>query len=82
MKYNRDDLIATAVAVNEGYRIGDSRKLEIGFLYGTAEMIVSLTLADNESYGELREELARKIDKEAAKLTYPLLPSNGYEKKS
>jgi hypothetical protein len=74
MKYDREDLIQTAIGVNENYRcVDDCQDLEIGFLYGTAEMIVALTLEKHESYGELRKEIALRIDHEAAKITYSIL---------
>lgn len=71
----RESLVQTAIVVNESYRTGDEedRDLEIGFLYGTAEMIVSATLQDHESYNDLREELARRIDAGAAKAAYALI---------
>jgi hypothetical protein len=76
----RTRLIEAAVGVNENYRTDDTdRDTEVGFLYGTAEMIVALTLKDEESYGDLREELARAIDKLAAEQSYPLLECNGWK---
>lgn len=74
---DRNKLLEAAIGVNSGYRVNElDSDLETGFLYGTAEMIVALTLKDNESYGDLREELARQIDKEAGKDSYCILPSN------
>jgi hypothetical protein len=70
----REELIEAAVGVNENYRIDASDTMEIGFLYGTAELITALTLQDGESYGEVRERIARQIDREAAKATYSVLP--------
>jgi hypothetical protein len=74
---DRAKLLDTAVYANESYRVDeDDRDLEIGFLYGTAEMIVALTIMDGESYSDLREELAREIDKRAAPKTYAILDCN------
>lgn len=78
----RDELIEAAIGVNEGYRGvsgDDDRDLEVGFLYGTAELILVLTFVDGESYHDSREAIAAKIDKGAKKNSYPLLPCNGYK---
>lgn len=74
---DRAELINTAAGANENYRIGDGRELELGFLYGTAELITTLTLGPDESYSDAREAIARQIDLEAATGTYPLLSING-----
>jgi hypothetical protein len=72
---DRAKLIDVAVGLNENYRseMSDLYKMELGFLYGTAEFVTALTLQKDESYCEVREEIARKIDQEAQKTTYPLL---------
>jgi hypothetical protein len=71
---NRDELIDVAVGVNENYRIDDrDRDLEVGFLYGTAELITALTLGEDESYSEVRESIAQQIDQRAAKASYAVL---------
>lgn len=79
----RESLIDTAISVNENYRCNaeepSERTLEVGFLYGTTEMIAVATLLTAESYQRVREEIATQIDKAAAKRTYPLLPANGYK---
>jgi hypothetical protein len=76
----RTRLLDAAVGVNANYRNDDTdHDLELGFLYGTAEMIVALTLKDDESYHDLREELARAIDALAAEQSYPLLECNGWK---
>lgn len=78
---HREYLIDAAVGVNENYRVDDrDRDLEVGFLYGTAEMIVALTLEDGESYHDVREEVAQQIDAKAAQTTYPVLQAKvGHE---
>lgn len=73
-----DELIEAAVGVNANYRVdSNNRDLEVGFLYGTAELITVLVLGPNQSYSDVREEIAREIDRKAAKDSYPLLPANG-----
>jgi hypothetical protein len=70
----RDELIETAIGVNENYRVNKfDKELETGFLYGTAELIVALTIQKNESYSELRGQIARQIDAKAAKNSYRVL---------
>lgn len=71
---DREKLIDAAVGVNENYRVAqDEHDLELGFLYGTAEMVVALTLREGESYHDVREQIARQIDERAAKQTYRVL---------
>lgn len=78
LKQLRQPLIDEAVGVNENYRTSEEdRNLELGFLYGTAELIVALTISENESYNDIREEIAQQIDQRAAQLTYPILEVNG-----
>ena len=82
MSAMRAELLTNAVDLNENYRNDDSsasHDLEVGFLYGTAEMIVALTLKNEESYHDLREELARAIDSMAAERSYPVLNVNGWK---
>ncbi len=65
-----DDLILLAAGLNTSYRgvEEDERDLEIGFLYGTAEMVLGLVgLPPHESYSDRREEIARFIDIAAVK---------------
>jgi hypothetical protein len=72
---SRDTLIDAAIGANENYRDSaqDDRDLELGFLYGTAEMVVMLTITDGESYHDLRESIAKQIDEAASKITYRVL---------
>lgn len=72
---NREELIATAVALNEAYRSTGEQDLELdlGFLMGTAEMVTTLTLGPDESYHDVREELAHVIDAQASVTTYRML---------
>lgn len=70
---SREELIEIAAGVNEGYRIGDDKTLEIGFLFGTAELITSLTLKDGESYHDVRLDIAKAIDNKAKLKTYSIL---------
>lgn len=77
MKTTREEMIEAAIGLNESYRIGeDVETLEVGFLYGTAELITTLTLGEDESFSDVRKEIAKQIDKGAAESTYPLLPEN------
>lgn len=78
----REALIDTAVGLNENYRTDETdHDLELGFLYGTAEMVVASTLKPDESYHDLREAVAAQIDKAAAEKTYPIMKVNGYKEK-
>lgn len=74
---DRAKLIDVAIGLNENYRVGKGEvPLEIGFLYGTVEFITALTLKPNESYSDVREEIAQEIDRKAAEKTYPLIQKN------
>ena len=68
----RDELIRLAAKLNNDYRVGDKTPddLEIGFLYGTAELILAATWEDGASYSELREHIAHQIDELAAVDSY------------
>jgi hypothetical protein len=75
---DRAKLIEVAANVNGNYRVDDNDiDLEVGFLYGTAELITALTLGKDESYNDVREEIARQIDLLAGGTSYLLLPANG-----
>lgn len=63
-------LIDAAAIVNAGYRDDKStpeeRSLEIGFLYGTAELVLAVNgLLPTDSYSDRREVVARAIDRRA-----------------
>lgn len=73
---DRAELIEIAIGINENYRTEDSpimKDLEIGFLYGCAEMILTLTLREGESYSEMREVIANEIDHRVGNSTYRVL---------
>jgi hypothetical protein len=50
----------------------DERDLEVGFLYGTAELVLGLNgILFEESYSDRRELIAKAIDKRAVELGAP-----------
>ena len=75
----RAELVESAVAENDAYRdLSNPRDLEIGYLYGQADLIVNATIGPDESFSDLRTEIAEEIDRRATE-KYPLLPVNGYK---
>ncbi len=71
---NRPELIAAAVGQTETYRTDiDDRDLEIGHLYGMADLITALTLGETESFSDAREAIAQEIDRIAGQATYRIL---------
>ena len=57
-------LLGAAARINADYRGNiDERELELGFLYGTAELVlVTIGLLPEDSYSERREAIAKAID--------------------
>jgi hypothetical protein len=80
-----NQLVDQAAQVNASYRVdADERTLEVGFLYGTAELIIAITgLLPTESYSDKREAIATLIDERAYahySALYSVLPNTiGYE---
>lgn len=76
-----DQLIDAAAIVNAGYRVDcetpAERSLEVGFLYGTAELVLTLNgMLPSDSYSERREAIAKAIDRRAVEqhgAEYPLI---------
>ena len=65
------DVIQGAITANAGYRghaeNREEERLEVGFLYGSAETILmTFGIDPEESYSEMREALALRIDMAAA----------------
>lgn len=73
----RSRLIQTAADLNANYRCDkDDRDLELGFLFGTAEMVAALLIAEglsHESFSDLRHAIAKEIDKLASGESYVIL---------
>ncbi len=62
---DRETLIDAAIGANENYRVNeDGGDMEIGFLYGTAELITVLTLQQDESYSLVREKIAHQTEQQ------------------
>lgn len=76
----RAELIQAAIGENSDYRDeSNGRDLEVGYLYGMADLITVMTLGDDESFSDTRHDIAAQIDKGAMKEKYAILPENGYK---